>query len=61
MYLTSCAKSTYLYLVTEKLRFKEEKSLVPHARARKYKVRIHTQVFLFSIATQAPEAVGIDM
>lgn len=49
----SCARSTYLRLTKEKLRFKKEKSLVPCHRARKYKVRIHTQVSLLPIATQA--------
>lgn len=45
----------------EKLRFKEEKSLVPCHRARKYKVRIHTQVSPLSISHAGPEAVGIAM
>lgn len=58
--LISCARSTYLHLMKEKLRFKGE-VIGPMSQSRKYKVRIHTQVSPLSISHASPEAVGIAM
>ncbi|KAJ8797733.1 hypothetical protein J1605_017159 [Eschrichtius robustus] len=51
--MISRAKCAYLHLTKRKLRFKEEKKLVPRHRASTYKARIHTPVCLLPMAMRA--------